>query len=404
MTRPSKFPVIAIACGGTGGHLFPGLAVADALEERGCEITLLVSQKEVDQEAVKSAAGMRVVSLPAVGLQKGRWAGFARGFWRSFQQCSHLFARLRPEGVLAMGGFTSAPPVLAGKKSRSATFLHESNSIPGRANRWLSPWVDEVFVGFSSAARRIYNQCIRRVGTPVRSEFIPTDAGACRMALSLKPEDPVLLIMGGSQGARAINELVANAISILAVEAPALQFLHLTGSEDHSKLQAIYARHSRRACVRPFLTEMELALGAATLAINRAGASSLAELAAMEVPAILIPYPHATENHQLENARALAGSGAARILVESSTTPEMLARETLELLRSPSECAAIKSALRKWQFPEAAAEMANCMLDHIGIPRSRQVLNREAMAKSWRSTSQLAASERPLLRAGFALK
>ena len=110
-----------------------------------------------------------------------------------------------------MGGFTSAPPVLAGKRLGAFTFLHESNSIPGRANRWLAPWVDEVFVGFPTAARRLSTQCIRYVGTPVRPQFKPVDPGPCRMALGLSPKDPVLLIMGGSQGASGINQLLLRA-------------------------------------------------------------------------------------------------------------------------------------------------------------------------------------------------
>src|SRR4051794_28293857 len=141
MSDLNPTPTIAVACGGTGGHLFPGLAVADVLQQWGCEIALLVSKKEVDQEAVKSAAAMTVMALPAVALQNGEWLRFVRGCWQSYRQCRSAFHKLRPRAVLAMGGFTSAPPVLAGKSCGAAAFLHESNSIPGRANRWLSPWV-----------------------------------------------------------------------------------------------------------------------------------------------------------------------------------------------------------------------------------------------------------------------
>lgn len=369
MSIPAKPTVVAIACGGTGGHLFPGIAIAEVLQQWGCETALLVSQKEVDQEAVKSANVMRVESLPAVALQNGEWGRFLRGSLQSYRICRKLFRKLRPKAVLAMGGFTSAPPVLAGKASGAATFLHESNAIPGRANRWLSPWVNEIFVGFPTAARRLYNQSIRHLGTPVRAQFVPADPGPCRMALGLDPAKPVLLVMGGSQGASGINALVKGAIPFLAAKAPDLQFIHLTGPDECAGVQAAYKASQRRATVRPFLTEMELGLGAATVAINRAGASSLAELAAMRVPSILVPYPHATDNHQLHNARIVAGMGAAVLFEQTGSTPANMAEEVLKLLRDSSAQSAMRQALAKCHFPNAANEIASQIYRHIGVPK-----------------------------------
>ncbi len=138
--RPDELPVarVAIACGGTGGHLFPGLAVAEELKQHGCAVTLLISPKEVDQQAVKSATGLKIATLPAVGLSEGKRLAFARGFLRSFRGSRKLFRAEPPEAVLAMGGFTSAAPLLVGRMLGAPVFLHESNTIPGRANRWLS--------------------------------------------------------------------------------------------------------------------------------------------------------------------------------------------------------------------------------------------------------------------------
>src|SRR5436189_4203190 len=199
---------IAIACGGTGGHLFPGLSVAEKLLERDCAVTLLISPKEVDQEAVKSALGMEIVTLPAIGLQRGAELAFLRGFKKSYGTTRRLFKTNPPDAVLAMGGFTSAPPILAGKRLGAGTFLHESNTIPGRANRWLSWVVNRAFVGFHSAGEHL-NKCkVVLTGTPVRPPFQARDAGACRAALGLEPGRPVLLVMGGSQGAIGINKLI----------------------------------------------------------------------------------------------------------------------------------------------------------------------------------------------------
>ena len=200
---PSPHPSVrvAIACGGTGGHLFPGLAVADQLMRRGCAVMLLISPKDVDQQAVRGVSGMEVVTLPAVGLERGGEIAFVRGFIQSYRAAAKLFKSRPPQAALAMGGFTSAPPILAARRAGARTFLHESNTIPGRANRWLSRVVRRAFVGFPTAAVRLHNRNVTVTGTPVRPCFQAREAGACRAALGLDPARPVLLVMGGSQGA-----------------------------------------------------------------------------------------------------------------------------------------------------------------------------------------------------------
>src|SRR5215468_9980863 len=212
--RESDF-AIAIACGGTGGHLFPGLSVAEKLLQRDCVVTLLISPKEVDQEGVKMASGMEIVTLPAIGLQRGGELAFLRGFKKSYGAARRFFKANRPDAVLAMGGFTSAPPILAGKRLGAQTFLHESNTIPGRANRWLSWVVNRAFVGFPSTATLLHNRNVTVTGTPVRPQFQPGDAEACRAALGFDPARPLVLVMGGSQGASGINELVVLALPLL---------------------------------------------------------------------------------------------------------------------------------------------------------------------------------------------
>src|SRR5206468_1721718 len=163
--------------------LFPGLAVAEQLRERGCAVTLLISPKEVDQQAVANVSGMEIATLPAVGLRRGAAIAFLRGFVRSYRMAAKLFRSQPPTAVLAMGGFTSAPPILAGRRFGARTFLHESNSIPGRANRWLSHGVNRAFVGFPSAARRLGRCDVTVTGTPVRPQFQPCASAARRSAL-----------------------------------------------------------------------------------------------------------------------------------------------------------------------------------------------------------------------------
>ncbi|MDQ6630338.1 MAG: undecaprenyldiphospho-muramoylpentapeptide beta-N-acetylglucosaminyltransferase [Verrucomicrobiota bacterium] len=366
----NKRPHIAIACGGTGGHLFPGLAVAEELARRDCSVTLLISPKEVDQQAVKSLRGIEVATLPAVGLSGKNFLKFIGGFCQSYQASKKLFQKNPPQAVLAMGGFTSAPPIFAAKKFGAKTFLHESNTIPGRANRWLAYFVDDAFVYFHEASGRMNRQKIQVTGMPVRPQFLDAlDNASARIALGLNPDKPVLLLMGGSQGARGINDLVLAALPTLKNLLSELQFVHLTGANDFEKIKLAYAAQNSRAIVRPFLTEMEMALGAATLAVSRSGASSLAELAAMRLPAILIPYPTAADDHQFYNALAFEKTGAARIFEQHHATPAHFAQEISELISNENSREKMRSALAQWNFPQAAEKIAERILAGVAAPQ-----------------------------------
>jgi UDP-N-acetylglucosamine--N-acetylmuramyl-(pentapeptide) pyrophosphoryl-undecaprenol N-acetylglucosamine transferase len=362
-TNNSPLEKVVIACGGTGGHLFPGVAVGQELRQRGCAVTLMVSPKDVDQQAIQSITGMGIVTLPAVGLSPAGVFGFTRGLWRSFRLARACFAQRPPQFVLAMGGFISAPPIIAAKRWGAKTFLHESNSIPGRANRWLARWVDGAFAFFPSTVEKLAARRVEVVGMPVRPQFLePMAPGTARAALGLAPEAPVLLVMGGSQGARKINELMVRFAPLLRQAMPNLQFVHLTGCHDLESVRASYKALGIPAIVHAFFGEMALALAAADVAVSRAGASSLAELAARQLPAILIPYPTAANNHQFYNARAFVQSGAARMVPQDSATPDHLVHEILELIRNPLKRSAMQSALAGWHAPAAAGDIAERIL------------------------------------------
>jgi UDP-N-acetylglucosamine--N-acetylmuramyl-(pentapeptide) pyrophosphoryl-undecaprenol N-acetylglucosamine transferase len=366
MTEPgANTPFVAIACGGTGGHLFPGLAVAERLAREGCAVAVLISPKEVDQQAVKSVRGMEVFTLPAVAWQRGSRFAFPFGFCRSWWASWKIFKSRRPHAVLAMGGFTSAPPVLAAKCFGARTFLHESNTIPGRANRFLARFVDEAFVGFPTTAARLRARKVTHTGTPVRPQFRPRDAATCRAALGLDPGRPTILVMGGSQGAGGINEIVLSTLPLLADRAWRWQWLHLTGTADFEKVVQAYTARKIKAVVRPFLREMELALGAATVAVSRAGASSLAELAAMRLPSVLVPFPAAAGNHQFHNARAFEMAGAARLLEQKHATPGRLMAWLRKLVDDETARGAMRTALAQWHTPQAAERIAEIMLATI---------------------------------------
>ncbi|MBI3882061.1 MAG: UDP-N-acetylglucosamine--N-acetylmuramyl-(pentapeptide) pyrophosphoryl-undecaprenol N-acetylglucosamine transferase [Verrucomicrobia bacterium] len=402
MRTTDSQPFIAIACGGTGGHLFPGLAVGEVLVARGCRVALLISPKDVDQRAVKGVTGMEIVTLPAVASTAGL-VSFARGFRTSYTKAKKFFAPAPPQAVLGMGGFISAPPVLAGKLLGAKTFLHESNTIPGRANRWLARVVDEAFVFFPQAAARLRCRRCAPVGMPVRPQFQPGEPAAARLALGLDPHRPVLLIMGGSQGATGVNELVLHALPKLHAAMPDLQFIHLTGAGDHARVEAAYAAAQLAAVVRPFVADMEVVMAAATAAVSRAGASSLAETAAMRLPSILVPYPAAADDHQRFNARAFVGSGAALLLEQSGANSSKFAALVLELVSDSAKRAEMKTALGVWHVTGGAEKIAVRILDAIGVPVGARVLTAAAEAAAPARELRPAKRPEPSLPPGFEL-
>src|ERR1700722_15227943 len=364
-----KKPFIAIACGGTGGHLFPGLAVAEQLRQRGCAVALLISPKDVDQQAVKDVQGVEIFTLPAVGLQNRNYFSFAKSFWQSFRLARKIFKKRPPQAVLAMGGVTSAPPVLAASFAGVKTFLHESNTIPGRANRFLSRFVDEAFVGFPAAAARLKARKITTTGTPVRPQFLTPEnpaalkSAACRVALGLEPDRPTVLVVGGSQGASGLNEMILSVLPLLAGKN--WQWLHLTGANDFEKVKSAYGAQGIRAVVKPFLREMDLALGAATACVSRSGASSLAEIAALRLPSLLVPFPAAADNHQFFNAAAFEKNGAAKLLEQKKSTSEKVAALLRELVEDSAVREKIQVALAQWHAPKAAEQIAENILSAI---------------------------------------
>ena len=355
---PNQAPLIAIACGGTGGHLYPGLAVGQELLRHGCRVQLIISPKEVDQRAVADLEGMEIVTLPAVGLVGRRYLAFLKGFATSWWQAWRRFRKDRPAAVLAMGGFTAAPPVVAGKLVRARIFLHESNTIPGRANRLLCSLADQVFTWFSQSASHLRNKNIVVTGMPVRPGF-------SREEPRVPGESPSLLVMGGSQGARGVNLLVVEALELLRQRRPALRYVHLTGSQDEATVREAYERLDLPAEVKAHSEEMPRLLSEATLAVARAGASSLAELAAVRLPALLIPYPHAADNHQFFNAGAFERTGAALMADQRSLTAEGLAERVLELLADPRKLEGMRNALTEWHQPRAAQRIAEAILGAV---------------------------------------
>lgn len=353
-----------IACGGTGGHLFPGLAVAETLHARGHEVVLFVSEKEIDATALKVRPEFRSEKLPSVGLPSMVFSPasvrFARRFWESFSHCRRFYRKFRPSVVLGMGGFTSTAPVLAARLQGLPAFVHESNAIPGRANRLAARFASRVLVGFEEAEARFAGANCVVTGTPVRKNLgQPLDQGEARRIFRLDPGKKTLLVMGGSQGASGINQLLFKAAPLLAPSG--LQVIHLTGDRDDRLAAANYQREEIPHYVSPFHHKMEEAYSAADLAISRAGASSLSELSQFSLASILIPYPFATDDHQTANAEIYQRAGAAEILTEKGTSPEVLSAMVCNLLADEQRRGRMSAASRRIPPASAAGNVADVM-------------------------------------------
>jgi UDP-N-acetylglucosamine--N-acetylmuramyl-(pentapeptide) pyrophosphoryl-undecaprenol N-acetylglucosamine transferase len=323
-----------IACGGTGGHLFPGLAVAEVLRERGHEVLLFVSEKDVDALALKEHPEIPFEKLPTIGLPSPfspAILGFVRRFNESFRRCHSIYRRFNPQVVLGMGGFTSTAPVLAGKMRGVPTFIHESNAIPGKANKLTARLVRAVLLGFKECAPFFPKVKTEVTGTPIRTELQRLDRGAARESLGLRADLTTVLVMGGSQGASGINQAMIK--SLPALDGAALQVIHLTGTRDERLVADNYRRAKLPAFVAAFHHRMEELYSAADFAVARSGAASLAELAAFALPAILIPFPYAADDHQTHNAEVFVKAGAAIVVKESEILDDVLAHKLLPFVK-----------------------------------------------------------------------
>ena len=353
MSSPAQCHV-AIACGGTGGHFFPGVAVAHELVERGARVTLFISEKEIDRRAAASFPELSHIEIPAVAFSFWHPLRFLNGLKKATRQVRAQFKNDPPQAVLAMGGFTAAAPIRVGRQIGAATFLHESNAIPGRANRLLARWSDEIFIGFEAARNRFKHKKISAIGTPVRPEFRNRDRAESRRRLGFDAAQPLILVTGGSQGARAVNQLVTVALPKL----PEAQWLHLCGTHDFAEVKAAHKKTGTRSEVHEFFDDMPSALAAADLVVSRAGASSLAELAAAQAPAILVPLPTAADDHQRANARAAVDCGGAVMLEQSETTPAAFAKTVSTLISNSGRQEKMSAAINSLDRPDAAKTIA----------------------------------------------
>jgi UDP-N-acetylglucosamine--N-acetylmuramyl-(pentapeptide) pyrophosphoryl-undecaprenol N-acetylglucosamine transferase len=348
---------LLIAGGGTGGHLFPGIALADEATRRGDgEVLFVGTGRGIETRAVP-AAGYALETLEVSGLKRMGLVGTLRGLIRlplALVKSFAILRRFRPDVVVGVGGYASGPMVLAAALAGYPTAIQEQNSVPGITNRILGRLVRAVFTSFEEAGQHFPARKIERLGNPARKAIV----AALEAVQAAPPSDGKLriLVVGGSQGARAVNELVLGATPILANQGVDFALVHQAGNADAERMQARYRELGLEARVeiRAFIDNMAAAYGAADLVIARAGALTLAELAIVGKPAILIPLPTAADDHQSKNAAHFERAGAALVLNQRTCAAGDLAAAVAALARDPGKRIAIGKAMHDLAQPSAA--------------------------------------------------
>jgi UDP-N-acetylglucosamine--N-acetylmuramyl-(pentapeptide) pyrophosphoryl-undecaprenol N-acetylglucosamine transferase len=344
----AKTTRLLIAASGTGGHLFPALAVAEQLPEYQIEWLGVPNRLE------KTLVGDRYLlhTIPIEGFQQRFGLKSVKIIFRlisSVFQVQKLIRDRQIEAVFTTGGYIAAPAILAARLQKIPAVLHEANFIPGKVTRFLSRWCDTVALGFEGTTQYLPHIRTTYVSTPVRSQFLSSQS----LDLSVPPEAPLIVVMGGSQGAVAVNKLVREAAPAWFEECAIV--VHLTGEKDPDVASLKHPQYISM----PFYDNMAGLLQRANLAISRAGAGALTELAVTKTPAILIPYPYAAEDHQAYNARVFADAGAAIVYRQAELTAKVLQERVLDLLQTPSQLQQMAEQAATLAMTDSAERLAN---------------------------------------------
>jgi UDP-N-acetylglucosamine--N-acetylmuramyl-(pentapeptide) pyrophosphoryl-undecaprenol N-acetylglucosamine transferase len=365
MAEPRPLRVL-IAGGGTGGHLYPGIALAEEITSTpGGEVLFVGTARGLETKLVPQA-GFPLELMEVSGLKRTGVKGMLRGLAllpRAFARSRDVLRRYRPDLVVGVGGYASGPLVLVAALTGYPTVIQEQNSRPGFTNRVLGRLARRVFVAFGDTRRSFGRRKLRMFGNPVRRRFLDrvgAGEGAAQPTFTSAPgREPSLLVLGGSQGSHAINELASAMVQVLKARGILGRVVHQVGAGEIDRMVLYYEALglSDRVEARAYIDDMPAALGEASLVIARAGALTLAELAIMGRPAVLIPLPTATDDHQTLNALEFERAGAAVVVPQYGTTPSQLANVVQALLADPARLAAMAQAMRGLARPNATREI-----------------------------------------------
>jgi UDP-N-acetylglucosamine--N-acetylmuramyl-(pentapeptide) pyrophosphoryl-undecaprenol N-acetylglucosamine transferase len=349
---------LLVAGGGTGGHVFPGIALAEEVVTRhpGNDVVFVGTARGLEATVVPQA-GYPIELIDVKGLKgKGLLETLRNLLFLpiAFLQSMRILRRWRPDVVVGVGGYASGPVVLVAWLMRIPTAIQEQNAIAGFTNRVLGRFSKAAFTAFPEAARHFPRRKVYQLGNPIRRQLMEN-----YMRPVARHPKPRLLVFGGSQGAHALNMRIIEALPHLADLRENLHITHQTGARDREYVERGYRAVGFTPDVREFITDMSAAYAEADLVLCRAGATTLAELTVCKKPAILVPFPAAADNHQVQNAKSLVDAGAAVMLEERGLTGEVLAREIRALLGSPERRAKMARAAGRLGSPQAAKEIAD---------------------------------------------
>lgn len=355
----------SVSCGGTGGHVFPGVATAMALRQRGHEVTLLMSGKAIET-ATRHAWDGPVVSIgaEAFSLHPLRLPRTLFVFTRAFLTSLQALRRQRPQALLAMGSYSSLGPVLAAHCLGIPIVLHEANVIPGKAISTLSRFATAIAISFPETRNHLTHTHITLTGLPLRRQMEEAAENP-----SAPGEFPfTVLTMGGSQGAQRLNEIVPAALGRLKADGIAVEAIHLSGEKSRAAVEEAYRAAGVPAIVHGFCADMVSVYHRTSLAISRSGANSCLELALFGIPAILVPYPHSARDHQAANARAMANAGAAELLEQTDLTAGRLDAMIRACALESGKLDSMRVAARQRAMTGAAQRLAD-LIEKVAVTR-----------------------------------
>ncbi|HEX8196893.1 MAG TPA: undecaprenyldiphospho-muramoylpentapeptide beta-N-acetylglucosaminyltransferase [Pyrinomonadaceae bacterium] len=357
---------VLIAAGGTGGHIYPGIAVANEIMRRDArsEVRFVGTARGLETKLVPDA-GYKLELIESAGIKNVGLAGTIKGLLlipKSFFAARSLIKNFKPDVVVGAGGYVTGAVLLAASFLRIPTLVMESNALPGFTNRQLARFVDKAAVTFEEAAKFFPGKAVV-TGNPVRREFFDIPAKA------RDNERFCLLAFGGSQGARAINQALAAALPLLETAKNRLKITHQTGEHDFETVKDGYAKAGwTEANVTKYIKDMNRQFAENDLIISRAGATTCAELAAAGKAAIMIPLPTAADDHQRKNAEAMQTAGAARMILQKDLNGEVLAAEIKSLIDAPERITEMERAAKKLVKGDAAATMVN-LIEELSVVR-----------------------------------
>lgn len=367
-----------ISCGGTGGHLSPGIALAQELVARGDECVLLISQKKVDARLIEKYPQLHFQRMPGVGFgwSPGAMARFAASQTRALLFCRRLLRARRVDAIIGFGGFTSAPLVSAARMRRVPALLHEANRVPGRAIRLLGRVAQRVYLPPGVEIRGLRGAVVRHIGLPVRKEIQRIPTAEARQALGLDPGQRTLVVLGGSQGSSPLNDWTRSNLEALAADG--IQVYCVTGLGKGTEDAIALRSHSGapvRAIFASFSDQMSVVMSAADLVLSRAGAGTLAELVRCETPAVLVPFPQAADDHQRANASYFEQQGGG--IVVPQTRLSELRSEIMDLMTNDGLLRKFRANLRRMDRNNPVEVIAG---DLAELGRDRQGIGREVPA------------------------